>query len=132
MANDMVKKEQHEVTHSAAEQLIDEGSAFAPNADVYVSEEDALFIFDLPGVEKGDVKIEVDEENVLYVRAKNSHKQSGSPAVEEYRIGNYYRSFKLTKDYDKNAVSATLEKGILKIAVPKKEEAKPHRIEINA
>jgi HSP20 family protein len=131
MAN-VVKKEQHEVTHNGAEQLIDEGNAFSPNADVYVSEESALFVFDIPGVDKGDVKIEIDEENTLYVRAKNSHSEPGSAAVQEYRIGNYYRSFKLTKDYDKNNVSASLENGVLKVAIPKKEEAKPHRIEINA
>lgn len=132
MANDMVKKEQQEVAHSSAEQLFDEGHAYAPNCDVYVSEDSARFYFDLPGVAKGDVKIEIDEENALVVRAKNSHTEPGTAAIQEYRIGNYFRSFKLGKDYDKNSVSASLENGVLTVTVPKKEEAKPHKIEINA
>jgi HSP20 family protein len=132
MALNILKKEQAEVTNSSAEQLFDEGNAFSANADVYVSEDAALFYFDIPGVEKGDVKIEIDEENILIVRAKNSYEPVGSPAVQEYRIGDYYRSFKLSDEYDKNSIIASLEDGVLKVEVPRKEESKPHKIEINA
>lgn len=132
MANTMVKKEQHEVTHNGAEQLIDQGNAFSPNCDVHVSGDGALFLFDLPGVEKGDVAIEIDEDNSLVVRAKNSHTEPGEAAVKEYRIGDYYRSFKLNNEYDKNGVTAALENGVLRVTVPRREEVKPHKIEINA
>lgn len=128
----MVKKEQHEVTSGSAEGLYDEGKAYIPSADVTVSDDGARFYFDLPGVAKGDVKIEIDEENALVVRAKNSHPEPGTAAVQEYRIGNYYRSFKLGKEYDKNSVTASQENGVLTVWVPKKEEAKPHKIAINA
>lgn len=132
MGNELVKKEQQEVTHGGAEQLIDEGNAYSPNVDVYMSEDDAVFIFDLPGVKKGDVKIEIEEDNTLAVRAQNSHEGPNEAAMREYKTGNYFRSFKLSNDYDKNGVSAALESGVLTVTVPKKEEAKPHKIEINA
>lgn len=132
MSKEVVKKEQQEVMHNGAEQLLDEGSAFSPNADVYLSEDNAKFIFDMPGVEKGDVSIQVDEENVLTVRGKNSHTPVAESAVEEFAYGNYYRAFKLGTEFDKNSITASLDLGVLTITVPKKEEAKPHRIEINA
>lgn len=127
-----VKQEQQELTRNGAEQLIDEGHAFSPNSDVYISEDGAQFYFDIPGVAKGDVKIEIDEENVLLLRAKNSHIEQENASVQEYRIGNYYRSFKLSKEYDKNSVKASLENGVLSVFVSKREEVKPHKIEISA
>lgn len=132
MSKDIVKKEQQEVVHSGAENLNDEGTAYSPNADVYLSEEDALFVFDLPGVEKGDVNIQVDEENTLTIRAKNSHLSPDVPSMKEYTEGNYYRAFKLGTEFDKNKIEAVMENGVLRLTVPKKEEAKPHKIEINA
>lgn len=132
MANELVKKEQQKITRGGSEQLIDEGNAYSPNGDIYISEDDAVFIFDLPGVKKGDVKIEIEEDNSLIVRAQNSHKESSGAALKEYKTGNYYRAFKLSDNYDKMNVRAALENGVLTVTVPKKEEAKPHKIEINA
>ena len=132
MSKEVIKNEQRNVSNRAGEQLIDEGNADIANGDIYISTDDALFKFDLPGVSKGDVKIEVDEDNNLIIRAENSHIEPCEPSVSEFNIGNYYRSFKLSKDYDKNAISAAIESGVLTVTVPKKEEAKPHKIEINA
>lgn len=132
MVNELVKKEQQEMTRGGAEQLIDEGNAYSPNVDLYISEDDAVFIFDLPGVKKGDVKIEIEEDNTLVVRAQNSHEAPNDAVLKEYKTGNYFRSFKLSNDYDKNSVKALLENGVLTVTVPKKEDAKPHKIEINA
>jgi HSP20 family protein len=76
---------------------------------------------DLPGVEKGKVQIEVDEDNVLQVKAKNSFQEPGDSLLREFRVGD-----------NKEKISAKLENGLLEITVPKLEAVKPKRIEISA
>ncbi len=118
-------------TTQNAEQLIDAGNAFSPDTDVFLSENGLLFVYDLPGVKKGDVSIEVDEQNVLIVRAESGHKEPSEAAIIQYRMGNYYRAFQISTEYNKDAISADLSDGVLTVTVPKREEAKLRRIEIN-
>jgi HSP20 family molecular chaperone IbpA len=74
----------------------------------------------------------VDENDTLIIRAKNSHKEPEGPAIRQFRIGDYYRAFQISEDYDKDKVQAKIENGLLQITIPKKESAKPKKIEIKA
>ena len=132
MTTDIEKREQQEVGSTAAEQLRHSGPAYSPDVDIYVSENEALFIIDLPGVNKGDVTIEVDESDSLIIRGVNGTSEPENAVVKQYRTGNYYRAFQLSKEYDKDKISAKLENGLLEVSVPRREEAKPKRIEIKA
>lgn len=132
MAPDLEKREKKEVSTTSAEQLTESGIAFSPDVDIQANEDEVVFAIDLPGVGKGDVKIEVDENDVLSIRAKNSHKEPEGAVLRQYNIGNYYRAFSLSNDLDKEKVSGKIENGLLEIRIPRKEEAKPKKIEINA
>ncbi len=132
MSVDLEKREKQEVSNTAAERMNWSGAAYSPDVDIYASEDEVLFAVDLPGVNKGDVNIQVDETDTLVIRAKNSHKDAEGAALRQYRIGDYYRAFQISDDYDKDKVQAKLENGLLQIVVPKKESAKPKRIEITA
>jgi len=132
MTTDLEKREQQEVGTAAAEQMNYSGPAYSPDVDIYASDDDVFFAIDLPGVKKGDVAIQVDETDTLIIRAKNSHVEPEGAAMRQYRIGNYYRAFQISDDYDKDKVQAKLENGLLQITIPKKESAKPKRIEIKA
>ncbi len=132
MATELEKREKQEVSSTAAEQLRHSGTAFRPDVDIYASEDEVVFTVDLPGVAKGDVSIEVDETNTLSIRAKNSHKEPENPVIRQYRVGDYYRAFQISEDYDKDRINAAMENGLLEISIPKKESAKPRRIEITA
>ena len=132
MAPDLEKREKREVANTSAEQLTDSGIAYSPDVDIQANEDEIVFAVDLPGVSKGDVKIEVDENNVLSIRAKNSYKEQDEAVIKQYNIGNYYRAFTLSDDFDKEKIVGKIENGLLEIRIPKKEEAKPKKIEINA
>jgi HSP20 family protein len=132
MTTELEKREKREVGTTAAERLTHSGPAYSPDVDIYVSDDGALFLVDLPGVGKGDVTIEVDETQSLIIRGKNGFKEPDNPALRQYRTGNYYRAFQLSDEYDKEKIAAKLENGLLEISIPKKEEAKPKRIEIKA
>jgi len=132
MATELEKREKQEVGTTAAEQLKHSGPAYSPDVDIYVSDDEAIFVVDLPGVNKGDVTIEVDETQSLVIRGKNSHREAETAVLRQYEIGDYYRAFQLSDDFDKEKISAKLENGLLEITIPKREEAKPKRIEIKA
>jgi len=132
MTTELEKKEKQEVGSTAAEQLQHSGPAYRPDVDIYVSDDAALFIADMPGVAKGNVAIEVDETDSLIIRGTTGVKEPAGAVVRQYHIGNYYRAFQLSDEYDKEKISAKLENGLLEITIPKREEAKPKRIAINA
>jgi len=132
MTTEIEKREKHEVGTTAAEQMNYSGSAYSPDVDIYSSDDEVLFAVDLPGVNKGDVSIEIDETNTLIIKGKNSHKEPENTVLRQYNVGNYYRAFQLSDDYDKEKITAKLENGLLEVKVAKKEEVKPKKIEIKA
>lgn len=132
MSTELDTRVKQEVSTTATEKLSNSGPAFSPDVNIYVSDEEAIFLIDLPGVKKGDVTIEVDESQSLIIRGTNTYTPPANPVFRQYQTGNYYRSFQLSDDYDKERISAKQENGLLEITIPKKEEAKPRRIEIKA
>jgi HSP20 family protein len=115
-----------------AENLVELESAFLPDAAIYESDGRLMIRLDLPGVEKGQVQIEVDETNTLQIRAKNGFQEPPGILFREFSVGDFYRSFRLGQEYDKDAITARLEDGILEVVANKKEETKPKRISIIA
>ena len=131
--NEMEKREQTPVATSSAEQLISPEYAFSPDVSILDNKEALVFSVDLPGVKKGDVSIEIDESNVVIVRAKSTFKPpEGSLVFSEVSFGDFYRAFSLTNEFDKDNVSASLENGVLTLIVPRREDVKPKRIQISA
>ncbi|MBD3345697.1 MAG: Hsp20 family protein [Chitinivibrionales bacterium] len=132
MTTELKKREQKTINNTAAEQINESGVAYSPDVDIYASDDAILFAVDLPGVEKGQVKIEVTENDTLVIRGKNSYAEPGEAILRQYKVGDYYRAFQINNDYDKDKISGTLENGLLQVKIPKREEAKPRRIEISA
>jgi HSP20 family molecular chaperone IbpA len=128
----MEKRDKQEVSSTAAEQMNHSGAAYRPDVDIYASDDEVVFAVDLPGVNKGDVTIQVDETDSLVIRGRNSHTEPQGPVLKQYHVGDYYRAFQLSEDYDKDKISAKLENGLLQVTVPRREELKPRKIEIKA
>jgi len=126
------RREAGKEADGTAENLVEMGSAFLPDAAIYETEDDLFISLDIPGVEKGAVQIDVDESNTLQMRARNGFEEPTGIVLREFSIGNYYRSFRLSDEFDKDAINAKLEDGLLELTVAKKEEVKPRRISINA
>lgn len=107
------------------------GKYFTPLVDIYDNRDALHVLMDLPGVVKGDVKIEVDENNVLSVRAKSSLGTSENTVLQEFEVGNYYRAFTLSDEFARDLINVTFENGVLEITIPRKEEKRPSKIEIS-
>jgi HSP20 family protein len=132
MTKELTRREQTEVTSTAAEQMVDAGPAYSPDVDIFISSDELVLLIDLPGVEKGSVQIGIDEDNALTIRAKNAHKEPCERCVRQYQIGDFYRSFRIGNEFDKERTKGRLENGLLEVRIPRREELKPKRIEVKA
>jgi HSP20 family protein len=108
-------------------------TSFAPPVDVYEDEHSVNLKIEVPGVDEKDIDVRI-ENNVLTVHGERKfereEKQENFRRVER-QYGNFTRTFTLPTTVDAEKVSASYDKGILKIALPKKAEAKPKQIKFS-
>lgn len=104
---------------------------FVPTADIYESQNALTVILEMPGVDKNDVDVRV-EEGLLKIEGRlDLSKYDGlQPLYTEYNVGHYARSFRLSSKIDQNAIGAELKDGVLSVTLPKAEEAKPRTIQV--
>ncbi len=105
---------------------------FMPTADIYETQDALKVVLEMPGVEKGNVDVRV-EDGVLNVegRLDLTKYQGLQPLYTEYNIGHYSRSFRLSNKIDQDKIGAELKDGVLSLTLPKVEESKPRTIQVN-
>ena len=104
---------------------------FVPNADIYETNDALTVILEMPGVEKNNVDVRVEDDVLRVTGQLDLSKYKGLvPLYTEYNIGNYARNFRLSNKIDQNKIAAELKDGVLWLTLPKAEEAKPRTIEI--
>ncbi len=100
--------------------------------DLVENEKDYQIKADLPGINKKDVHISIDN-NSLIIEAKREDKKEekkGSFYRCERYSGNYKRSITLTEQCDANSIKAEFKDGVLIITIPKTEPEPAKKIEI--
>ena len=105
-----------------------------PAADVVAEEDAYLYRFDLPGVAKDAIEIDIAD-GVLTVRGKREDRseeqdEAGRVVRRETFTGSFQRSFRLPENADGAAASAEHRDGVLEIRVPRSAAAQKRRIEI--
>lgn len=95
-----------------------------PAADVYEEDNGVAIIFEVPGCNAQSVDIEV-KDRILTVDAKSSLKRNN------YNI-RYRRYFQLSDSVDITKITAATCDGVLKLFLPKSEQAKVHKIKVSA
>jgi HSP20 family protein len=105
--------------------------AFMPNADIFETEDSLTLVLEMPGVDRDNIDISV-ENGVLTVEGKiNLGKYEGlQPVYGEYNVGPYRRSFRISSRIDQDKINAEMRDGVITLVLPKAEEAKPRRIEV--
>ena len=105
---------------------------FLPTADIYERPDALKVVLEMPGVEKSNVNIRV-EDGVLTVegRLDFSKYRDLQPLYTEYNIGHYSRSFRVTAKIDQSKIRAEMKDGVLSLVLPKAEEAKSRTIQVN-
>ena len=106
--------------------------AFSPALDVEETEDGFTLHVELPGVTADEVEVSL-EENVLTIAGERrfyADKDADDFRRLERQFGRFHRAVRLPDRVDGGRVEATYRDGLLKIAVPKAEDAKPRRIQV--
>ncbi len=103
-----------------------------PAVDVYEDEHNLTLKLEVPGMNEDDIKVTV-ENNTLTVsgerKFENEEKEENFHRIER-RYGSFTRTFRLPTTVDAEKVEAAYDKGVLKITLAKRAEAKPKTIKI--
>ena len=107
---------------------------WTPSIDISETKDELIVKAEIPGMEAKDINISVTGD-VLTI--KGERKQETEEKEENYhrietRYGSFCRMIRLPVAIDTEKVTATYDKGVLKLVLPKKEEVKPKQIEIKA
>jgi HSP20 family protein len=108
-------------------------TTFVPPVDVYEDEHNITLKIEVPGIDEKDIDVRV-ENNTLTVHGERKFEQEEKE--ENYRrvesqYGSFTRTFTLPTSIDSENVQADYDKGVLKIKLAKKAEAKPKQIKVN-
>ena len=105
---------------------------WSPAMDLVDEKGEYVLRADLPGLKKEDVKVDV-EDGVLTVsgerKSEHEEKERGYQRFER-RFGGFRRSLTLPDGVDTKSISATVSEGVLEVRIPKPEERKPQRVDI--
>lgn len=123
-------KDQKQVPTETTERTRD-WPCFIPRADIFETDDAYLIKLDMPGVDENKIDITLEKNTLTINGYSNVERPQGySLATAEYRIGDYERSFRLTDKINQEDIEAAYEDGVLKLNLPKAEEAKARKIQV--
>ena len=106
--------------------------AWAPAVDVWETEDEIVYAFDLPGIPEDKISVELDD-GALTVSAEREREQKTEGRNfyrAERRFGSFSRTIGVPQGVSENDVSAQYEHGVLQVHVRKPEQPKPRKIQV--
>jgi len=106
---------------------------FTPSSNVFETEDSFQLELAVPGFVKNEIAMTV-ESNVLVVSGKQTKEEEEKECKyirREFSVSNFEKSFRLSKKIDQEKINASFENGILRVSLPKKEEAIPVKRQID-
>lgn len=110
-----------------------ETNLYYPRVDIHDDEDNVYVEADLPGMDKKDVKVKVENNRLSINGTRDQKKESKKKGFYrcERQCGSFERSIYLGDNVDSSKAKAEFDKGVLKVIVPKKESGKPKVIDID-
>ena len=108
------------------------GEEWLPTTDVSETKDSFLVKAELPGLETKDIEVSVSGDFLVIKGEKKQEKEEKDEqhhAVERY-YGSFQRSYRIPPNVNIEKIDAAFEKGVLKVTLPKTEEAKKKEISI--
>jgi HSP20 family protein len=108
-------------------------TAFAPPVDVYEDEHNVTLKIEVPGIEEKDIDVRIENHTLTVHGERKFEKEEKEENYRrvERQYGSFTRTFALPNTIDTEHVTANYDKGVLKIKLAKKAEAKPKQIKVN-
>ena len=107
-------------------------SAWVPATDIFEDPEGIKISIELPGLKPEDVKLTIENHTLTIRGEKKQVAEEKTTRVHRYErsYGAFERSFTLPTTVDNDKVAARFEHGVLTVALPKADKAKPREIEV--
>ncbi|HYW79747.1 MAG TPA: Hsp20/alpha crystallin family protein [Thermoguttaceae bacterium] len=107
------------------------GRHYRPAVDILEMADELLVVADVPGADRDKIDIQF-EEGTLTISAEVEPRQPQDTEylLEEYGVGDYYRSFQVSEKIDSERITAELAAGVLTLHLPKAGASKPRKIAI--
>jgi len=105
---------------------------FLPAVDVTETPEELVLVADMPGVAPEDLEVTIEDGILTFSGQVPETAQEGSAEVvqREFLSGDYYRQFRVPREFAAEAINASLKFGVVTIRIPRDEKSKPRRIPI--
>jgi HSP20 family molecular chaperone IbpA len=97
---------------------------------VWETESEYLLAGDLPGVAAEDVELSYENRELTIHGRVPPRAFAGQPLVQEYGVGDFYRTFTLADTIDEAAISAEVKDGVLTVHLPKRADVRPRKIDV--
>lgn len=109
-----------------------EEMTFSPSCNFKENDKEYIVQFDIPGVKKDEVKIELEDNRLIVSgeRKESKEEKDARHFLSESYYGSFMRSFPLPATVDSNKIDAHYEDGVLTIKVPKTQSSKTKEIKI--
>ncbi len=107
----------------------EEARYMVPPVDIYETDKALAVIVDLPGVQKDDVDIRIDQD-ILTIKGKVQYEPPKDLIRGEFGLLDFFRQFQLSDEVDQGRISAESKNGVLTITLPKAEKAKPRQVKV--
>ncbi|HXY86024.1 MAG TPA: Hsp20/alpha crystallin family protein [Gaiellaceae bacterium] len=107
--------------------------SWLPSADVWETENEIVYAFDLPGIPEDEISVELDD-GALTVTAERTREEKGEDGRYyrfERRFGSFTRTIGLPQGVGDDDIKATYDNGVLEVHVAKPEQPQPRKIEIS-
>ena len=107
------------------------GRYFMPDVNICENDDGLHLWADMPGVSEKNVDVSLKDGTLtISGTVSTGAYEKLSPLYTEYNIGNYFRQFTLNELIDESRIKASMKNGVLEVDLPKREQAKPRRIEV--
>ena len=108
------------------------GQSWLPSADVWETDNEVVYAFDLPGIAENEIDVEVEDGSLTVTaeRARTNEQSDDRFYRFERRHGTFTRTIGLPQGVSEEGIKAHYENGVLEIHVAKPEEPKPKKIQI--
>lgn len=103
---------------------------YVPAVDIYESADELTLLADMPGVSSEHVEIDLNNDQLTIRGTVAVEDGPGTPLLQEYSVGDYYRQFTVSSLIDQSKIEASMKDGVLRVVLPKAEASKPRKISV--
>jgi len=119
-------------TKSTAPEQTRPGPVYMPAVDIFETDGTITVLADMPGVKPDQLEIDLRDDVLTLTGRVGATPTGEADVLREYDAGTFFRQFTLAESIDQAKIDAKLVDGVLRLELPKVEQAKPRQITVRA